>query len=64
MKIRFLKSMACEINGSFGPGNIADWKDSKEAEHLIELGIAEKASTRKKTEKATANTADETATTD
>ena len=43
---------------------IADWKDSKEAEHLIELGIAEKASTRKKTEKATANTADETATTD
>ncbi len=56
--------MACEINGSFGPGNIADWKDSKEAEHLIELGIAEKVTTRKKTEKATANTADETATTD
>lgn len=64
MKIRILRSIACEINGSFGPGMIADWKDSKEAEHLIELGIAEKATTRKKTEKATANTADETATTD
>ena len=64
MKIRILRSIACEINGSFGPGNIADWKDSKEAERLIELGIAEKVTTRKKTEKATAHTADETATTD
>ena len=56
--------MACEINGTYGPGMIADWKNTKEAERLIELGIAEKATTRKKTEKATVNTADETATTD
>ena len=41
MKIRILESLACSVNGTHGPGDVVDWKDAKEAKHLIAQGIAE-----------------------
>ena len=62
MKIRVLESISCSVNGHHGPGDIVDWKDPKEAKHLIAQGVAEAIS--KKAETAAAKGEVETATTD
>ena len=65
MKIRILESLACSVNGTHGPGDVVDWKDSKEAKRLISQGIAEAVGkSSAKVEKATENKSVETATTD
>ena len=63
MKIRILESIACSVNGTHGPGDIVDWKDAKEAKHLVAQGIAEAATKKAKTETAAAKGDIETATT-
>ena len=63
MKIRILESIACSVNGTHGPGDIVDWKDAKEAKHLISQGIAEAVAKKAKTETASAKGEVETATT-
>ena len=65
MKIRILESIACSVNGTHGPGDVVDWKDAKEAKHLIAQGIAEAVGKQtKKTETASVKDEVETATTD
>jgi len=65
VKIRILESLACSVNGTHGPGDVVDWKDAKEAKHLIAQGIAEAVGkSSAKVEQATENKAIETATTD
>ena len=66
MKIRILESLACSVNGTHGPGDVVDWKDPKEAKHLIAQGIAEavgKQTKKTKTETASVTDEVETATT-
>ena len=60
MKIKILESLACSINGTYGPGDIVDWKDAKEAKSLIAQGIAE-AGGKRKSETAAENKAYENA---
>jgi len=43
VKIRILESIASSVEGGFGPGDVVDWGDKKEAEHLIKTGVAEPA---------------------
>ena len=64
MKIRILESLACSVTGTHGPGDVVDWKDAKEAKHLISQGIAEAVGKSTKTEKAPSNKAVATAATD
>ena len=59
MKIRILESISNEAEGAFGPGEIVDWKDKKEAEQLIKAGAAEKVTTKKKSKTETASKAEE-----
>ncbi len=63
MKIRILESIACSVNGTHGPGDIVDWKDAKEAKHLVAQGIAEAVGKQtKKVETASVTDEVETAT--
>lgn len=64
MKIRLLTSISGPA-GTFVPGDETDWPDAKDAQRLIDAGIAEKVAPARKTkvEKATAKAAVETATT-
>ena len=48
MKIRILESISNEVEGAFGPNDIVDWKDKKEAQQLIDAGVAEKVTSKKK----------------
>ena len=48
MKIRILESICNEVEGAFGPNDIVDWKDKKEAQQLIDAGVAEKVASKKK----------------
>tara|TARA_R110002110_G_scaffold177325_1_gene381785 strand:- start:3413 stop:3613 length:201 start_codon:yes stop_codon:yes gene_type:complete len=55
MKIKILESIASTVEGAFGPGEIVDWKDEKEAKQLIKSGVAEPARATKKKAKETAS---------
>ena len=48
MKIRILESISNEAEGAFSNGDIVDWKDKKEAQQLIDAGVAEKVTSKKK----------------
>ena len=48
MKIRILESIYNEAEGAFSNGDIVDWKDKKEAQQLIDAGVAEKVTSKKK----------------
>ena len=63
MKIRFIDSIS-GIEGAFAAGEEADWSDSKDAQRLIDAGIAEKvtAPRKKKVETASETKDVETAT--
>jgi hypothetical protein len=65
MKIKILESISA-VHGSFSPGEIADWPDSKDAKRLIDAGIAEAVGgptrTKKKVETAQETKSVETAT--
>ena len=59
MKIRILESISNEAEGAFGPNDIVDWKDKKEAQQLIDAGVAEKVTSKKKPKVETASKAEE-----
>jgi len=65
MKIRLLESISGST-GAFAAGEETDWADAKDAQRLIDAGIAEKvtAPRKKKVETASENKDIETATTD
>jgi hypothetical protein len=48
MKIRILESISNEAEGAFANGDVVDWKDKKEAQQLIDAGVAEKVTSKKK----------------
>ena len=66
MKIRILESISNEAEGAFSNGDVVDWKDKKEAQQLIDAGVAEKVTAKKKSKTETASKAEEveTATTE
>jgi hypothetical protein len=53
LKLKFLVSIAGPT-GVFAPGDITDWKDSKDAQRLVDAGFAEKVAAKKTTKKETA----------
>ena len=48
MKIRILESISTEVEGAFGPNDSVDWKDKKEAQQLIDAGVDEQVTSKKK----------------
>ena len=64
MKIKFLVSIGGS-EGVFAPGDVTDWKDSKDAQRLIDAGFAEKVAPKKATKQnAAASKPKETAATE
>ncbi len=65
MKIKVLESISA-VHGSFAPGDVTDWPDSKDAKRLIDAGVAEAVAgssrTKKKVETAQETKSVETAT--
>lgn len=63
MKIRFIESIS-GTEGSFAAGDETDWSDAKDAQRLVDAGIAEKvtAPRKKKVETASETKDVETAT--
>jgi hypothetical protein len=59
MKIRILESISNAVEGAFGPNDIVDWKDKKEAQQLIDAGVAEKVTSKKKPKVETASKSEE-----
>ena len=59
MKIRILESISNEAEGAFSNGDVVDWKDKKEAQQLIDAGVAEKVTSKKKPKVETASKSEE-----
>ena len=61
MKIRFIESIS-GIEGAFASGEEADWYDAKDAQRLVDAGIAEKVTAPRKKKVETASETKDVAT--